>query len=117
MSDKDECVEMSEEITPTDEDDRSVKLPRNSEGSPESKHAKKETYDNELDDAQSLPNTMGQVKSKIKELGRPRKKSSKEEAEDGIEIAEADGNFMCGVVEGFYGRPWTTGQRKELFRR
>lgn len=23
--------------------------------------------------------------------------------------------FICGVVEGFYGRPWTTGQRKELF--
>jgi protein O-GlcNAcase/histone acetyltransferase len=23
---------------------------------------------------------------------------------------------MCGVVEGFYGRPWTTDQRKELFR-
>lgn len=25
------------------------------------------------------------------------------------------GTFICGVVEGFYGRPWTTGQRKELF--
>lgn len=24
--------------------------------------------------------------------------------------------FVCGVVEGFYGRPWTTDQRKELFR-
>ena len=23
--------------------------------------------------------------------------------------------FMCGVVEGFYGRPWTTEQRKDLF--
>ncbi|ODN00482.1 Protein O-GlcNAcase [Orchesella cincta] len=23
--------------------------------------------------------------------------------------------FICGVVEGFYGRPWTTGQRKDLF--
>lgn len=23
--------------------------------------------------------------------------------------------FICGVVEGFYGRPWTTSQRKELF--
>lgn len=23
---------------------------------------------------------------------------------------------MCGVVEGFYGRPWTTDQRKHLFR-
>ncbi|XP_075933061.1 protein O-GlcNAcase [Anarhichas minor] len=25
--------------------------------------------------------------------------------------------FICGVVEGFYGRPWTMEQRKELFRR
>ncbi|XP_075071988.1 protein O-GlcNAcase isoform X1 [Mixophyes fleayi] len=25
--------------------------------------------------------------------------------------------FLCGVVEGFYGRPWTMEQRKELFRR
>lgn len=24
---------------------------------------------------------------------------------------------MCGVVEGFYGRPWTTEQRKDLFRK
>ncbi|XP_068120926.1 protein O-GlcNAcase [Hyperolius riggenbachi] len=27
------------------------------------------------------------------------------------------GRFLCGVVEGFYGRPWTMEQRKELFRR
>ena len=26
-----------------------------------------------------------------------------------------DGTFICGVVEGFYGRPWTTEQRKDLF--
>ncbi|XP_045506517.1 protein O-GlcNAcase isoform X2 [Colias croceus] len=24
-------------------------------------------------------------------------------------------DFICGVVEGFYGRPWTTEQRKDLF--
>ncbi|XP_059615750.1 protein O-GlcNAcase-like [Phlebotomus argentipes] len=37
--------------------------------------------------------------------------------------APVDGNFnmknekqfICGVVEGFYGRPWTTEQRKDLF--
>ena len=23
--------------------------------------------------------------------------------------------FLCGVVEGFYGRPWTTEKRKDLF--
>ena len=23
--------------------------------------------------------------------------------------------FVCGVVEGFYGRPWTLAQRKDLF--
>ncbi|XP_046383582.1 protein O-GlcNAcase isoform X2 [Ischnura elegans] len=28
-----------------------------------------------------------------------------------------NGNFMCGVVEGFYGRPWTTEQRKDLFQK
>ncbi|XP_039631197.1 protein O-GlcNAcase [Polypterus senegalus] len=27
------------------------------------------------------------------------------------------GKFITGVVEGFYGRPWTMEQRKELFRR
>lgn len=26
-------------------------------------------------------------------------------------------DFICGVVEGFYGRPWTTEQRKDLFRK
>lgn len=26
-------------------------------------------------------------------------------------------DFTCGVVEGFYGRPWTTEQRKDLFRK
>lgn len=25
--------------------------------------------------------------------------------------------FLCGIIEGFYGRPWTTEQRKELFNR
>uniref|UniRef100_A0A182IZD6 protein O-GlcNAcase n=1 Tax=Anopheles atroparvus TaxID=41427 RepID=A0A182IZD6_ANOAO len=30
--------------------------------------------------------------------------------------SSADG-FICGVVEGFYGRPWTTEQRKDLFRK
>ncbi|XP_013103451.1 protein O-GlcNAcase [Stomoxys calcitrans] len=26
-------------------------------------------------------------------------------------------HFICGVIEGFYGRPWTTEQRKDLFRK
>ncbi|XP_064629897.1 protein O-GlcNAcase-like isoform X2 [Lineus longissimus] len=29
----------------------------------------------------------------------------------------ANGNFLCGVVEGFYGRPWTSEQRKDLFKK
>ncbi|XP_055339571.1 protein O-GlcNAcase-like [Paramacrobiotus metropolitanus] len=28
-----------------------------------------------------------------------------------------EGNFIRGIVEGFYGRPWTAEQRKELFRK
>ena len=28
---------------------------------------------------------------------------------------DSRGGFLCGVVEGFYGRPWTTEQRKDLF--
>lgn len=28
-----------------------------------------------------------------------------------------DKDFICGVVEGFYGRPWTFSQRKDLFKR
>jgi len=30
---------------------------------------------------------------------------------------ERDRPFLCGVVEGFYGRPWTLAQRKELFEK
>lgn len=29
--------------------------------------------------------------------------------------ATADASFLCGVIEGFYGRPWTTAQRAKLF--
>ncbi|CAI2357627.1 unnamed protein product [Caenorhabditis sp. 36 PRJEB53466] len=28
-----------------------------------------------------------------------------------------DSSYICGVVEGFYGRPWTLEQRKHLFKR
>lgn len=28
-----------------------------------------------------------------------------------------NGSFICGVVEGFYGKPWSWEQRKELFKR
>ncbi|XP_064600091.1 protein O-GlcNAcase-like [Liolophura sinensis] len=35
--------------------------------------------------------------------------------EDGL-LNQVNGNFICGVVEGFYGRPWTTEQRKLLFK-
>ena len=28
---------------------------------------------------------------------------------------QARRDFVCGVVEGFYGRPWTLGQRRDLF--
>ncbi|XP_063483459.1 protein O-GlcNAcase isoform X3 [Symphalangus syndactylus] len=38
----------------------------------------------------------------------------------GAAVAGAAGGarrFLCGVVEGFYGRPWVMEQRKELFRR
>ncbi|KAL1399122.1 hypothetical protein pipiens_008447 [Culex pipiens pipiens] len=31
--------------------------------------------------------------------------------------SEREAGFLCGVVEGFYGRPWTTEQRKDLFRK
>lgn len=29
----------------------------------------------------------------------------------------SNSGFICGVVEGFYGRPWTSEQRKKLFKR
>ena len=28
---------------------------------------------------------------------------------------EGNNGFICGVIEGFYGRPWTADQRKDLF--
>ncbi|XP_054840197.1 protein O-GlcNAcase isoform X2 [Eublepharis macularius] len=39
--------------------------------------------------------------------------------ESGAVVAGSRGarRFLCGVVEGFYGRPWVMEQRKELFRR
>uniref|UniRef100_A0A8C5PB29 protein O-GlcNAcase n=1 Tax=Leptobrachium leishanense TaxID=445787 RepID=A0A8C5PB29_9ANUR len=37
--------------------------------------------------------------------------------EDAETEASGRRRFLCGVVEGFYGRPWTMEQRKELFRR
>lgn len=39
--------------------------------------------------------------------------STKDEVFEG----QTNENFICGVVEGFYGRPWTTEQRKDLFRK
>ncbi|KAH8374709.1 hypothetical protein KR200_004206 [Drosophila serrata] len=38
---------------------------------------------------------------------------------DAVGSAQSDGQrqFICGVIEGFYGRPWTTEQRKDLFRK
>ncbi|XP_055617072.1 protein O-GlcNAcase [Toxorhynchites rutilus septentrionalis] len=37
---------------------------------------------------------------------------------DNVEPASGrSSGFICGVVEGFYGRPWTTEQRKDLFRK
>ncbi|XP_026279162.1 protein O-GlcNAcase [Frankliniella occidentalis] len=39
-----------------------------------------------------------------------------EKASDDTIITRSS-NFTCGVVEGFYGRPWTTEQRKDLFQK
>ncbi|KAH8281080.1 hypothetical protein KR054_010184 [Drosophila jambulina] len=38
---------------------------------------------------------------------------------DAVGPIQSDGQrqFICGVIEGFYGRPWTTEQRKDLFRK
>ena len=33
------------------------------------------------------------------------------------EIETETRSFICGVVEGFYGRMWTTEQRKDLFKK
>ncbi|XP_042718902.1 protein O-GlcNAcase isoform X3 [Lagopus leucura] len=40
-----------------------------------------------------------------------------EETDTETETALGSRRFLCGVVEGFYGRPWVMEQRKELFRR
>ena len=53
-------------------------------------------------------NEMGQFKSKVK-------KNTQKIKEKVCKTVEHD--FMCGVVEGFYGRPWTTEQRLDLFKR
>ncbi|XP_066587298.1 protein O-GlcNAcase [Prorops nasuta] len=39
------------------------------------------------------------------------------EANRAANLNTKHGNFICGVVEGFYGRPWTTDQRKDLFQK
>uniref|UniRef100_A0A8C3JJ20 protein O-GlcNAcase n=1 Tax=Calidris pygmaea TaxID=425635 RepID=A0A8C3JJ20_9CHAR len=40
-----------------------------------------------------------------------------EETDTETETVLGSRRFLCGVVEGFYGRPWVMEQRKELFRR
>ncbi|XP_038267712.1 protein O-GlcNAcase isoform X1 [Dermochelys coriacea] len=42
---------------------------------------------------------------------------SGEETDTETETVAGARRFLCGVVEGFYGRPWVMEQRKELFRR
>lgn len=37
--------------------------------------------------------------------------------DSGSNVNSRNENLVCGVVEGFYGRPWTTEQRKDLFQR
>nr|XP_039262504.1 protein O-GlcNAcase-like [Styela clava] len=108
MSYKDENVEMSVEIATS-----SVSL-----GNNEPSDENREKTD-DLSPAPDAENEMGQLKSKLKKI-KGKKNENKEEGENKeveIEFAEGDGSFMCGVVEGFYGRPWTTAQRKELFQR
>ena len=63
---------------------------------------------------ESQENQMGSLKSKIKKMITSGKEKKDNEC---MEIAGDEHSFMCGVVEGFYGRPWTAEQRKELFRR
>ena len=65
--------------------------------------------DDELDTAVVDNNEdMGAVKSKVKEG---------ELGDNDIKIAGNEHAYMCGVVEGFYGRPWTAEQRLDLFKR
>jgi len=45
------------------------------------------------------------------------KHSKQSRGSEDMEVNGPEHSFMCGVVEGFYGRPWTADQRKELFRR
>nr|XP_018668583.1 protein O-GlcNAcase-like isoform X1 [Ciona intestinalis] len=63
------------------------------------------------DNKDNIKDEMGQAKSKLKKVS----KSKKNEPQTEDKTDEV--GFMCGVVEGFYGRPWTAEQRKELFRR
>ena len=56
-------------------------------------------------------NEMGQLKSKTKYKGKKKAKHVN------YNQNESDKMFLCGVVEGFYGRPWTTDQRLQLFNR
>ena len=67
-----------------------------------------------LNQAEENENKMGSVKSKLKKIIKHSQETK--EAEE-MDIATFDQIFMCGVVEGFYGRPWTAEQRQELFRR
>jgi len=43
------------------------------------------------------------------------------ESEGGVDAPAAGRGssrpFLCGVVEGFYGRPWTLSQRRDLFEK
>nr|CAB3263810.1 bifunctional protein NCOAT-like [Phallusia mammillata] len=59
---------------------------------------------------------MGPVKSRLKKMNSATTKRKLDNF-DHINITGDEHAYMCGVVEGFYGRPWTAEQRKELFCR
>jgi len=40
-----------------------------------------------------------------------------QQANGGHDTNSTSRHFICGVVEGFYGKPWTFSQRKDLFKR
>uniref|UniRef100_A0A8C4VU96 Protein O-GlcNAcase n=3 Tax=Gopherus evgoodei TaxID=1825980 RepID=A0A8C4VU96_9SAUR len=67
---------------------------------------------------QGSPNPAGGPVAPLEPAGAPAGPGpSGEETDTETETVAGARRFLCGVVEGFYGRPWVMEQRKELFRR
>ena len=63
------------------------------------------------------PNDSGEVASAAATVAQQEPDSSVTDRKKVSESSEEGRPFICGVVEGFYNRPWTQNQRVDLYKK